>query len=79
MRERGVDVDHATLNRWVVRYSPAFAANAKARKRPVYSSWRMDETYLKARNEAAATAFLEQAIGTNSLPERLVMDKSGAN
>jgi putative transposase len=104
MQERGVDVDHTTLNRWVVRYSPAIAAKAKARKRPVCSSWRMDETYLKvrdkwtclyraidkdgdtvdfmlseARDEAAATAFFEQAIGTNALPEKVVMDKSGAN
>ncbi len=37
MEERGVDVDHATLNRWVVRYSPTIAAKAKATKRPVCS------------------------------------------
>jgi putative transposase len=29
---RGVAVDHATLNRWVVKYSPLIAANAQARK-----------------------------------------------
>ncbi|CTQ47438.1 IS6 family transposase [Roseibium aggregatum] len=104
MQERGVDVDHATLNRWGVRYSPAIAAKAEARKRPVCSSWRMDEAYLKVwdkwvylyraidkygdtvdcmlsevRDEAAATAFFEKAIGTNALPEKVVMDKSGAN
>ena len=28
MAERGVDVDHATLNRWVVRYSPQIADQA---------------------------------------------------
>lgn len=33
MRERGVDVDHATLNRWVVKYSPLIAAEAHKRKR----------------------------------------------
>jgi len=27
MAERGVEVDHATLNRWVVRFSPTIAAN----------------------------------------------------
>jgi putative transposase len=31
-QERGVDINHATLNRWVVRYSPLIAAEAKARK-----------------------------------------------
>jgi transposase-like protein len=38
-------VDHATLNRRVIDYSPLIAAEAKKRKRPVASSWRMDETY----------------------------------
>jgi hypothetical protein len=32
MAERGVSVDHATLNRWVVRYSPLIADEAKKRK-----------------------------------------------
>jgi putative transposase len=30
MEERGVNVDHATLNRWVIRYAPAIAAKAHA-------------------------------------------------
>ena len=34
LAERGVAVDHATLNRWVVKYSPLIAVNAQARKRP---------------------------------------------
>jgi putative transposase len=47
MAERGVKVDHATLNRWVIDYSPLIAAEAKKRKRPVASSWRMDESVLQ--------------------------------
>ena len=31
MEERGFDVDHATLNGWVVKFSPMIAANAQAR------------------------------------------------
>jgi hypothetical protein len=31
--ERGVNVDHATLNRWVIRYAPAIAAKAHSQKR----------------------------------------------
>ena len=34
LAERGVAVDHATLNRWVVKYSQLIAANAQTRKRP---------------------------------------------
>ena len=41
LAERGVEVDHATLNRWVVKNSPLIAANAQAKKRPTGSSWRM--------------------------------------
>ena len=44
MAERGVDIDHATLIRWVVRFSPLLADQAKLRKRPASSSWRMDDT-----------------------------------
>ena len=51
MAERGVSVDHATLDRWVVKFSPLIAANAQARKRPTAGSWRMDETYIKVKGK----------------------------
>lgn len=44
MAERGVNVDHATLNRWVVRYAPQIADQAQKRKRRTLASWRVDET-----------------------------------
>ena len=47
LAERGVTVDHATLNRWVVKFAPLIAAQAQARKRPTATSWRMDETCIK--------------------------------
>jgi len=49
--ERGVVVDHATLNRWVAKYSPLIAINARRRKTPTERSWRMDETYIKVQGE----------------------------
>ncbi|MEP3331160.1 IS6 family transposase [Sedimentitalea sp.] len=104
MAERGVEVDHASLNRWVLKYAPLIAANVQARKRPTAVSWRMDETYIKVkgkwvyyyraidkfgktldfmlsehRDEAAATAFFSRAIGNNGFPDRVVIDKRGAN
>jgi putative transposase len=48
---RGVAVDHATLNRWVVKYSPLIAANAQAKKRPTGVSWRVNETYIKVKGK----------------------------
>ena len=35
MKEREVNVDHATLNRWVIRYSPLIAEEAQKRKQSV--------------------------------------------
>ena len=47
MAERGVGVDHSTVNRWVIRYAPELAEIFTKRKKPVGTSWRMDETYVK--------------------------------
>ena len=46
MEERGVPVDHATIQRWVVKYSPLLEEAFHRRKRSVWISWRMDETYI---------------------------------
>ena len=104
MEERGVSVDHATLNRWVVKFAPLIAARAQSRKRPTAKSWRMDETYIKVKGKwtylyravdrdgqtldfmlskrrdlAAARRFFRRAIAANGVPDRVVIDKSGAN
>ena len=104
IQERGVDVDHATLQRWVVKYTPIVEANFRKKKRTVGKSWRMDETYIKIkgqwyylyravdkegntidflltkkRDTKAAKRFLIKAIGSNGLPEKITIDKSGAN
>lgn len=34
MQERGVDVDHAPLNRWVIRYGPALEKEFRRRCTP---------------------------------------------
>jgi putative transposase len=51
MEERGVSVDHATVQRWVVKYSPQLEAAFHRRKRPVWVSWRMDETYIRVKGQ----------------------------
>jgi putative transposase len=104
MEERGVEVDHATLNRWVLRYGPQLEAAFRARKRPVGTRWRMDETYVRIkgqwrylyravdkagrtvdflltakRDRQAALRFLRKAIGQHGTPEKITINKSGAN
>jgi len=51
MAERGGNLDHATLNRWVEKYSSAIAVEAQRRKAPTGSSWRMDGTYVKVKGK----------------------------
>ncbi|OOQ68204.1 IS6 family transposase [Vibrio parahaemolyticus] len=50
-RERGVCIDHATINRWVIKFGPILEMRARQKKRAVSSSWRMDETYVKVKGE----------------------------
>ena len=102
--ERGVTVDHSTLNRWVIKYAPEFVKAFRRRQCPVGRSWRMDETYVRirgkwayryravdkegrtidflltpTRDRDAAEAFLHKAIRIQGLPEKITIDKSGAN
>jgi putative transposase len=51
MEERGVPVDHATIQRWVVKDSSQLAEAFHRRKRPVGRSWRMDETSIRVKGE----------------------------
>jgi transposase-like protein len=51
MEERGGAVDPATIQRWLVKYSPQLEEALHRRKRPVWISWRMDETYVKVKGE----------------------------
>jgi putative transposase len=51
MQERGVSVDHATIHRWVLKYTPLLEEAFHRRKRSVGRSWRMDETYIKVKGE----------------------------
>ena len=53
MGERGVTVDHSTLNRWVVKYAPEIEKQFRRRQRLVGRSWRLNETYVKIRGRWA--------------------------
>ena len=104
MEERGVFVDHSSINRWAIRFLPLLEKVFRKHKRPVSGSWRMDETYIKVkgawkylyravdkegktvdflltarRDKAAAVRFFEKAMKASGVPEKVTMDKSGAN
>lgn len=47
MRERGLDVDHSTVFRWVQRYAPEFNKRIRQHLKMSGTSYRVDETYIK--------------------------------
>ena len=105
MEERGVRVNHSNIYRWVQKFTPKLeAAFRKGKKRPVGSSWRMDETYIQIkgqwkylyravdkdgqtidflltahRDKKSALRFFKKAVRQHGLPDKVTIDKSGAN
>lgn len=49
MRERGIEVDHSTLNRWVLKYAPELEKRIRPYLQTTNDSWRVDETYIKVK------------------------------
>jgi hypothetical protein len=50
-RERGFNVDHSTINRWVLAYAPVIEKRLRQFRRPHCGSVRIDETYVKIRGK----------------------------
>ncbi len=50
--ERDLKVDHSTVHRRVIEYSPQLGSSFRKRhKRKIGSSWKMDETYIKVKGQ----------------------------
>jgi transposase-like protein len=47
LTERGVQVDHVTVYRWVQRFTPLLAEAARPCRHAVGHRWQVDETYIK--------------------------------
>jgi transposase-like protein len=47
LAERGVNVDHVTVYRWVQRFTPEFVEAARPRRHVPGDRWFVDETYVK--------------------------------
>ena len=47
MRERGLQVDHTMIYRWVQRYAPELEKRCRRYMKRTTDSWRVDETYVK--------------------------------
>ena len=51
MIERGIQVDHSTIMKWVHQYSPEIEKKLGRQLRPTNDSWRVDETYIKVKGK----------------------------
>ena len=51
MAERGLSVDHSTINRWVLQYRLELDKRCRSHLRPTNDSWKVDETYVKVKGE----------------------------
>ena len=47
LSERGIEVDHVTIYRWVQRFTPLLADAARPCRHSVGNRWQVDETYMK--------------------------------
>ena len=47
LADRGIDVSGRTILRWVQKFGPGLAAKVHRHRRPVATTWLVDETYVK--------------------------------
>ena len=69
MRERGLQVDHTTIYRWVQRYAPELEKRCRPHLKATNDSWRVDETYVTA-GVLSAVCELRQNKYLNNLVEQ---------
>jgi transposase, IS6 family len=64
MIERGIQVDHSTIMRWVHQYSPEIEKKNRKHLRPTNNSWRVDETYIKVKGR---WKYFYRAVDSNGI------------
>ena len=63
--ERGLEVDHSTLNRWVLAYAPLIEKRLRQFRQPHCGSVRIDETYIRVRGQ---WRYLYRAVDKHGTP-----------
>lgn len=64
--ERGLEVDHSTLNRWVLAYAPLVEKRLRQFRRPHCGSVRIDETYIRYAVSGATSTAPSTSMGRQS-------------
>ena len=60
LADRGVEVAHTTLFRWIQAYAPDLEKRIRPQLRPSNGSWRVDETFVKVKG---CWMYLYRAVG----------------
>ena len=88
--DRGINVSHTTIYRWVQEYGKLLYQIWKKKNKKSFYSWKMDETYIKIkgkwhylyrairkkRDTQTAYAFLERLVKQFDEPKVVVTDKA---
>ena len=64
MLERGVEVDHTTIYRWVQQYRTEIDRRCRPHLLPTNDSWRVDETYNRIKR---AWKYLYRAVDSEGV------------
>jgi len=62
MGERGIQVSHTTIMRWIHQYAPIIDEKISKYLKPTNDSWRLDEPYLKIKGK---NSYLYRAVDSN--------------
>src|ERR1044072_8769324 len=65
MMERGLAVDHSTVGRWVLRYSPELQKRVRREIRPPNRSWRVEESCVRG---AGGWTSIYRAVDSTAAP-----------
>ena len=80
LAERGVEVDHVTVYRWVQRFTPLFAEAARPLRHASGDRWFVeviDVMMAEQRDSAAARRFFTRAVRRGPAPVEVTTDKAG--
>jgi transposase-like protein len=71
VNERGLDIHHTTVFRWVQEYSPEIDKRFRVHLRPTNDSWRVDETYILVKGSGR---YLYRAVDSQGNTLDLIVD-----
>ena len=69
LAERGIMVSYEAVRRWVNHFGPIIAADLRKRRPKPYSTWHLDEVYLRI---AGRMVYLWRAVDAEALSMRRV-------